>query len=64
MNKKSASAQTEFFTKNQIAEMFSVSGRTVERWLNSGLRSAKIGRKRYITREQINDYVARHIQSA
>ena len=48
----------ELMTKSQIAQMFSCSGRTVERMFQTGLKSIKVRGRRYVLKEALNDYLA------
>lgn len=54
----------EFYDKRRLAEMFNVSTKTVDRMFHSGLPSIKIGKRRYVTRAQLQDYVAKNAESA
>lgn len=54
----------EFLTKKQVAGIFSVSTKTVERMFGDGLQSVKIRGRRYVTKSQLSDYINKTAKSA
>jgi excisionase family DNA binding protein len=65
MKKKSQETpMPEYFTKEYVAGYLSVSTKTVERMFSRGLKSFVMGRKRYISKDSLLDYINRHSASA
>lgn len=54
----------EFLTKKQVAGVFSVSTKTVERMMQAGLASVKIRGRRYVSKSQLQDYIDKTAKSA
>ncbi len=54
----------DFMTKKQVADYLSLSVRTVERMMMEGLQSIKLRGKRYITKSQLNEYIAKVSKTA
>lgn len=66
MRKKNSTQEKlpEFLTKKQVAGMFSVSTKTVERMFREGLQSIKLRGRRYVTKSQLDDYINKHMKTA
>lgn len=64
MKKKVDGSLPELMTKEQVAEYFGVSEKTIERMMRTGLKQTKlIGRaKSYFTRQNIVDYIDRNLK--
>lgn len=57
MKKKTKDELPEVLDKKQIAKVFGVCTKTVERMFDDGLESFKIRNKRYTTKTYLFDYI-------